>query len=116
MPTLRYDAQLAAGGLIQNLLAGSKFELLPFPAAVQIFAVQDGADPGALLMDFTMGNVIEIDSAAVPTFTANLGPNQSDHRLGAGVSARHDRLQIRLQNTDAANPSNYRVLVLINPL
>jgi len=116
MPTLRYEGQLAAGGSIVNLLAGSKFELLPFPAAVAIFAVQDNAGVGLLLMDFTMGNMIEVDGASVPTYTATLGPDRDKHGMGAGVSARHDRLQIKLSNTDGANASNYRVLVDIRPL
>lgn len=116
MPTIRLEDSQAAGTTDVNLLAGSKFEILPFPAVVTVYAVQDGADAGSCTLDFSMGNQIEIDGAAVPTFTANLGPNINDHKLGAGVSARHDRLQIRYSNGDAVNASNYRVLVDIRPL
>lgn len=111
MPTQRFEGQLAAGTSLANVLAGTKFENLPFPAAVAVYAVQDGADVGTLKLDLTMGNSIDIDDAAVPTFTATLGPNRSDHLLGAGVARAFDRVQIKLNNTDAANASNYRILV-----
>lgn len=111
MPTLRFESSLAAGATDTNILAGSKFEILPFNSAVSVFAVQDGADAGDLKADFTLGNVIEIDDAAVPTFTPNQGPNRQDHLLGAGVARAHDRLQIKLVNGDAVNAANYRILV-----
>lgn len=116
MPTLRLESSLAAGTSDTNLLAGSKFEILPFPAVVTIYGVQDGADAGDVTVDFTMGNQVEIDGAAVPTFTANLGPDTDKHMLGKGVSARHDRLQLKLMNADAVNASAYRFLVDIRPL
>ena len=118
MPTLRFEGTIAAGGQVVNVLAGSKFEILPFPSAVTLYAAQDGAvlANGGLRADFTMGNVIEIDDAWVPTKGATVGPNRNEDMLGGGVSARHDRLQLRLNNNDAANASNYRVLIDIRPL
>ena len=111
MPTQRFEGSLAAATSIANVLAGTKFENLPFAAAIQVFAVQDGADPGALILDMTMGNAIEVDGAAVPTYTANLGPDTDKHRIGAGVAAPFDRVQLKLTNNDAANAAAYRILV-----
>jgi hypothetical protein len=111
MPTLRFESSLAAATSLANLLQGSKFENLPFPASVSVFAVQDGADAGDVTLDLTMGNSIDIDGAAVPTFTANQGPNRSDHHLGTGVANAFDRVQIKLTNADAVNASAYRILV-----
>lgn len=112
MPTQRFEGTLAAASSISNLLAGSKFENLPWPSAIAVYAVQDGAGAGKLICDVTMGNSIEIDGAAVQTTAvANDGPNRNQHLLGSGVAARHDRVQIKLTNNDAALGSNYRVLV-----
>ncbi|GAH09287.1 unnamed protein product [marine sediment metagenome] len=116
MPTLRLEASLAAGTSDANILAGSKFEILPFPAVVRIFGTQTGADVGTLTMDFTMGNQIEIDGAAIPTEAAGIGPYDNQHGLGGGVSARHDRLQLKLMNADGSNAALYRVKVDIRPI
>lgn len=111
MATMRFEDSLAAATTDNNILAGEKFEILPYNAVVTVYAVQDGADPGDLKLDFTLGNAIVIDSAAVPTFTANLGPNRADHLLGSGIARAHDRIQVKLVNGDAANASAYRVLI-----
>lgn len=116
MPTLRLEGSQAAGTSETNLLAGSKFEMLPFPAVVTIYGVMDTADAGSVTVDFTMGNVVEIDGAAVPTFTSPLGPDMDKHLLGRGVSARHDRLQLKLVNSDAVNAAAYRFLIDIRPI
>jgi len=111
MANLRLEDSLAAATSDGNLLADSKFVQLPFDASIVVYAVQDGAVAGSVTLDLTMGTQIVIDGASVPTFTANLGPNRSDHMLGGGTAAAHDRVQLKLTNADPANASNYRILV-----
>lgn len=113
MPTLRLEGSLAAATTDGNLLADSKFVQLPFPASIYIYAVQDGADAGDVTIDWTLGDTIEIDSAAVPTYTANQGPDTNKHLLASAVAKSLDRQTLRLVNADAANASAYRILVVI---
>lgn len=114
MPSLRFvTTALGAGGVIQNLLTGSKFEYLPAPAAVIVYAAADAA---GVNMEVAFGNVIEADQLDIPVGpAAGQGPNLQDHRIASGVAAAGDRLQVRLQNTGGA-ATNIRTLVEIRPL
>lgn len=116
MAVHRFEGSLAAATTIANLLTGSRFEQLPFPATVLVYAVQDTADAGSVILELSVGNSLEIDNAAVPTFTANLGPNRTDHFLGSAIARAHDRIICKLINNDAVNASAYRVLIEIRPL
>lgn len=113
MPSLRFTTTaLAAGGIVQNLLTGSKFEYLPSPAAVVVYACADAA---GVQLELTFGNVIECDQMDLPVRAATVGPLLSDDRIASGVAAAGDRLQIKLQNTGGAG-TNIRTFVDIRPL
>ena len=113
MPSLRFTTTaLAAGGIVQNLLTGSKFEYLPSPAAIIVYAVADAA---GVQLELTFGNVIECDQMDLPVAAATVGPLISDHRVASGIAAAGDRLQIKLQNT-GAGATNIRTFVDIRPL
>jgi hypothetical protein len=113
MPSLRFvTTALAAGGIVQNLLTGSKFEYLPSAAAITVYAVADAA---GVQLELTFGNVIECDQMDLPVKAATVGPNRSDDLIAAGVAAPGDRLQIKLQNT-GAGATNIRTMVDIRPL
>ncbi len=112
MPTIR-DVRnaLAAGAVVDNILAGSKFEFPRVHTSVTVYAVEDGAAVnGAVHMTMTFGNAIDIDDASIPTEAAGLGPNTNQHKMGAGLADPGDRIQIRLQNT-GAGAVNVRTLI-----
>lgn len=113
MPTLRFNqGSIAPGGIVTNLLAGSKFEFLPQPSAIIVYGTADAA---GLQMELTFGNVIECDQMEVPIL-AGAGPNIQDHRLAAGVGAAGDRVVLKLQNTSGAAIAASRFLIEIRPI
>ena len=113
MPTLRFNTTLAAGATANNLLAGSKFEYLPVPAAVTVYAV---ASVVAVDMECAAGNTVETDSLEIPVQTAaNVGPNIQDHRVASFVGAPGDRLQVKLFDRGGAG-AVVRTLIEIRPL
>ena len=115
MPSIRDSRTVAAGVTVVNLLSGSKFEFMPVPAAVLVYAMHDAGGP--VLMDVTFGNVVEGDALVVPsTGTAGAGPFLDADLLASGVAAAGDRLQIKVTNTHATTTANLRTVVQIRPL
>ena len=109
MALFKTRVALAAAGVNTNILAGSKFEFLSRPAAIQLFASQDGT--GTALIDFSLGNaVVGEDLLPNRTTTAGLVQRQNDG-LGAGAGMGGDRIQIKARNTDAANAVNVTVML-----
>lgn len=115
MPVIRDERVIAAGAAVANILAGSVFEFVGQPTAVMIYGVMDGPAVGTVSMDCLFGSTVEAQTLQVPTFTATLGPNRSDHLLVSGIATPGDRLQIRLANGGGAN-ANTRVVVDLRPL
>jgi len=116
MPSIRDSRSVAAATTVSNILAGSKFEFMPQAAAIMVYAVQDLATGGPVIMDVTFGNVVEGDALVVPSYTVGLGPDTQNHLIASGVAAPGDRLQISLQNTHATNAAPVRTLVVIRPI
>lgn len=116
MPSIRDSRTVLAASTVTNILAGSKFEFMPQAAAVMVYAVQDLAVGGPVVMDVTFGNVVEGDGLIVPQNTVGLGPDTQNHMIASGVAAPGDRLQISLQNTHATVNTPVRTLVVIRPL
>ena len=112
MPSLRFVQAIAVNGVVTNLLNGSKFEFLPVPSMVEVYAVSDVADTN---LELTLGNVIEFDQMAVPLFAAaSGGPNLQDHRIGGGVGAAGDRVVLKANAITVV--ASLRVLVVITPV
>jgi len=112
-------AGLAGGAVINNIMAGNKFEFLPRNGVVRVYASQDvsAGVQGNTELDFTLGNVVVGDDLACNGAAAiGIGPDRNTDLLATGVAMAGDRIQIRAQNTDAALPSNFRVLVEINDI
>jgi hypothetical protein len=116
VPTIRDNTQIAGGASIANLIAGSKFEFMPRAMAIAIYSVEDNATAaGDVTMDVTFGNAVEGDSLAVPTFTANLGPDKDKHLIASGIAAAGDRLQLKVNNAGVA-AANLRTLIDLRPI
>ncbi len=116
MPTIRSVDAIAGGASNPNIISGSKFEFMPRPMAVMVYAVQHGATAdGDATMDVTFGNAVEGDDLAIPTFTTDLGPDKDKHLLASGIAAAGDRLQIKVSNAGAAT-ANVRTLIELRPL
>ena len=118
MALLRQADTIAASGVNQNIVAGSKFEFMARNSVVEVFACADGTTLAEtdLKMDVSFGNVLEGDNLAVPMFTASLGPDRDKHKLISAVAAAGDRLQIKVTNADAVNAANLRTLIVITNL
>lgn len=131
MPSMRFvQGPLTAGQVVTNVLSGSKFEFLPVPSMVEVFAVTDSgmAANAGCQAELTLGNVIEFDQMEIPSVSNNSaspgiqafgqGPNIQDHRIGGGVGAAGDRVVIKLQQGSVAQTAaNFvRVLVVITPV
>jgi len=111
---LRFDASLAFGATIPNLLAGTFMERLGTrPEMVSVYGVisEDINLAGFVTAEIRLGNVILADALAVPLFTALQGPNRNEHKLAVGVGAPFDLVQIRLFNGSVATAAPYRFLV-----
>lgn len=118
MPSIRQSTNLGVGAVNTNILAGSKFEFLPTPCAVIVYAVVDAVSDvsNGVNLELSMGNVVEADAVRVPREpAAGLGPDMQNHRVAAGVGAGGDRVQIRLSNQSGV-AGNVRTLVEIRPL
>lgn len=115
MPTLRFNETIAAaGGTIANLMTGSKFEYLPGPASVIVYAVASVADVD---LECSAGNTVETDNLEIPLQRiAGAGPSIQDDRVAAFTAMGGDRLTIRLFNRGGGAGAIVRVLVEIRPL
>lgn len=100
MAIFRRNLLLAAAGVDPNLLNGSKFEFLSAPAVCTLWA-SDFGNLAASEITFTLGNVVVAENIPVNTATASGNINTLQDRIGAGVGAAGDRIQIAARNTDA---------------
>jgi len=110
----RFDATLAAGATVANLLAGTFMERAgPRPEVVTVFGVVDNIAglAGFVTIEFRLGNVVVGDAPVVPLFTVREGPNRNEHKIGVGVAAPFDLIQLRLFNGAAATVAPYRFLI-----
>lgn len=115
MPTLRFNTTIAAaGGSVANLLTGSKFEYLPGPASIIVYAVGSVA---GVDMECSAGNTVETDALEVPLQSvAGAGPSVNDDRVAAFTAMGGDRLTVRLFNRAGGAGAIVRTLVEIRPL
>jgi len=107
--TLSKEITIAAGATKANLLDGTRYLSLPArQGAYRLYAVQDGADAGDVIVNGSAGNAIQIDAASVRTFTAGLGPELDKHSVGTVRGVPFDPMVFEVINNDAVNPSNFR--------
>jgi len=115
----RFEASLAIGATVENLLAGTFLERLgPRPEVLAVYGVipffAAPANNGLFTVDIRLGNVILADRFSVPqtgaAATDTSGPDRDKHLLGRGLGMPFDLVQIRLFNgSTVAVP--YRFLI-----
>ena len=121
MPNILVTNSVAAGATETNILTGSKFEFMGQNAAILVYSCFGTNSPavGDILMDVTFGSGIVGDSLALPLEpggVAGTGPDRQSQLIASGIAAAGDRLQIKLQNTDATDAHDVRTMVEIRPL
>jgi len=115
MSIFRINRLLAAAEVVPNLLNGSKFEFLSAPAVVTLYATDFG-NLAASELTFTLGNVVVAENIPLNTATAVGNVSTLNDRIGAGVGAQADRIQIAARNTDAAANTTVSILLDIAEL
>jgi len=106
--TIRIVSDIAASGTVANALAGNRFEFLPRPSHVAIWAIAHadgtplivtGLASNTITATISFGNVVIADSIAVPP--SQVGIERAQHQMAAGVADGGDRLIISLANAVA---------------
>lgn len=113
MPVVRDVQTINAGVTVANIMAGNRYEFLPAPALVRIYAVCDTVAEGEGLLTFSLTNAVLADAAPVPVVTG--GPNRNENLLAEEAGVKGDRVIIALQNTAAAANGEFRTLIDIIP-
>ena len=114
MSVLSFDALLAPGASVNNVLSGTILERLTSRReVVNIYAVTDpptASDEGLFTVDFRLGNVIVADKASARVAAANVGPDRDSHLLARALGDPFDLVQVGVFNGGAA-AIRYRILV-----
>ena len=110
MPLIQSSISVGANATIDNLIAGSQFEFLPYDAALQ-FAI-NGSGVG-LVMDIYSGQDVLAETSAVNG--VNRIPLNPDDFLLSDVAAGGERIKMRVRNTTAGALTCFYALI-IQPL
>jgi len=99
MPLISDTQSVGANATVDNVLAGSQFEFLPFDAMLEFGIVGAGA-LGAVLVDVYSGQDVLMEAGAISI--ANRLPVFPDDYTLTDVAAAGERLKVRLRNTTGA--------------
>jgi len=99
MPLISDTRSVAANATIDNVLAGSQFEFLPFDAQLDFGIVGAGA-LGAILVDVYSGQDVLMESGAISIL--NRFPVFPDDYSLTDVAGAGERIKVRLRNTTGA--------------
>lgn len=105
-------AQLAAGLTVENALADSAYEFLPFNAMVQVSITEDTQNDD-IRMTIIAGSDTLMEEGAVSQ--QNRFPTEEDLLMEEALPA-GTRLKIRLRNIDGANATSARLKVNLIPI
>jgi hypothetical protein len=98
---------LAAGGIVVNVLAGSMFEFVAErPRAIRLWGVQDTVANANIVINVTYGTVTAIEDPyplpTVPAATPGDGPNRNDHELVGFMARPGSRIKLGARNAGTA--------------
>lgn len=98
MPLISDSQSVAAGATVDNVLAGSQFEFLPYDAMIEFGMVGAGV-LGDFLADVYSGQDVLMESGAISI--QDRTPVYPDDYTLTDVAAGGERLKIRYRNTSA---------------
>src|SRR5262245_48643809 len=98
MPTIQGTRTLQASETVDNILANSQFEFMPYHGAVRFGLTQD--TNASVLCDVYSGQDVLMETGLIST--ANRVPINPDDFNLRDVAAAGERLKVRARNTAAA--------------
>lgn len=110
MPMIQQSAALAGGAVVENVLAGSQFEFLPYNAALQ-FAINGSA--AGLLCDVYSGQDVLAERFQVNAI--NRFPIFPDDYTLDDIAGAGERVKVRIENP-TGGALTYFANVKITPL
>lgn len=113
MPTIQNIVSVAASSVNDNLLTGSQFERLPYPARVD-FAVNGDANGADMRVDIYSGQDVLLENAPL-NVKAALPVFPDDYQL-TDVAGFMEQIKIRARNTSAAGARSVYFAVRITPI
>lgn len=112
MPLVQNITSVALSSVNDNVLTGSQFERLPYPALVE-FGLNGDANGADLRVDVYSGTDVLLENAPMNTL-ARL-PNKEELML-RDVAGYNEQLKIRVRNTSAAAARSLYWTVAITPI
>jgi hypothetical protein len=110
VPVIQNQVTVPANGSIDNVIAGSQFEFLPYDAALRFGLSGTG---NGLVVDVYSGQDVLAEQMAVSA-TSRIPINPDDYVL-SDVAGGGERVKIRVRNT-TAGPLNLLFGIIIDPL
>lgn len=98
MPTVNKQVSVPANGTTDNVLSGSQYEYLPFPAYIEVGLSTTAT---GILTTIYSGPDVLAEEGAVTVGTANVYPKYPDDFFYTDEAAAGDRLRVSLRNTTA---------------
>lgn len=99
MPVVNVRTPLGANATVANVLSGSPYEFLPWPALIEIGILTDA---NGVLATVSSGSDILQEEGPVQLGTINNMPKYPDDYLLTDEAAPGDRLIIKLRDTSGA--------------
>ena len=114
MPLATFRNSVAGATTVDNVLTGSQYEILTYPAAIMIGIVQDAGTIGDIVATVLSGT--DTLGEEQPVSNANRIPIFPDDYTYRDIAAMSDRLKVKLRNTTAATTRIVYTAVSIEPL
>lgn len=99
MPVIQGSVSVAGVSVVDNILANSQFEFLPYDAAVE-FGLNGDANGADLRVDVFSGQDVLMEGASMSA--QNRIPVYPDDYQLTDVAAGGERLKVRVRNVNAA--------------
>lgn len=113
MPAIQNRVSVPLSGVVDNVLAGSQFEFLPYDAELE-FAVNGDANAADLRVDVYSGQDVLLENAE-PSAQNRMPVYPDDFSL-TDVAAAGERIKIRVRNLSAAAARTLFFSVRVNPI
>lgn len=110
MPVIQSSVSVAANGSVDNVLAGSQFEFLPYDSYLE-FGISGGAN--GLVSDVYSGQDVLAEQMQVPP--TNRIPVRPDDFTLTDAAGAGERIKIRVRNT-TGGALTFFFSVIITPL